>query len=130
MGIFASNETLLDFRGSLITNGERPLTTDTSSGGGKRRLIELKGNDKIFSDEEATEIYSIIEDNYGLFGREWINYIKSHSEDIKQDFKDFSLGDDGFFKDEKLKNKIPLHISTMTAIMVACTHFFSHILGI
>ena len=124
------NETLLDFRGSLITNGERPLTTDTSSGGGKRRLIELKGNDKIFSDEEATEIYSIIEENYGLFGRDWINYIKSHSEDIKQDFKDFSLGDGGFFKDKEFKNKIPLHISTMTAIMVACTHFFTQILGI
>ena len=122
------NDTILDFSGSLITNGEHPLTTDTSSGGGKRRVMEIKGEDKIFSDEEAREIYSIIEENYGLFGRDWIEYIKTHKEEMKNDYINITRGEEGLFKE--FTNKIPLHISNMAAIMTASVHFYKNFLGI
>lgn len=129
------NAPLLDFRGTLITNGEKPLTTDTSSGGGKRRLMEIKADDKIFTMQEAREIYAVIEDNYGLFGRDWIDYIKTSQKGIKKDYEVFTRGttkSDGkkiasFF--EKFESKIPLHINSIAAITVATAHFCKKFLG-
>ena len=131
------NDTLLDFRGTLITNGERPLTTDTSSGGGKRRLIELKGDDKIFDDDLAREITFTVEDNYGLVGREWVEFIKNNLDELKENYIDVTRGvpegiegktpGESFFV--KFKGKVPLHISSMSAIFVANVFFDVHFLG-
>ena len=124
------NDKLLDFRGTLITNGERPLTTDTSSGGGKRRLIELKGEDKIFDDDFAREITFTVEDNYGLLGREWVEFIKNNLDEMKENYIDVTRGKgtlESFFV--RFKGKVPLHISTMSAIFVANVFFDVHFLG-
>ena len=131
------NDKLLDFRGTLITNGERPLTTDTSSGGGKRRLIELKGEDKIFDDDFAREITFTVEDNYGLLGREWVEFIKNNLDEMKENYIDVTRGIpegiegkvpmESFFV--RFKGKVPLHISTMSAIFIANLFFDVHFLG-
>ena len=131
------NDTLLDFRGTLITNGERPLTSDTSSGGGKRRLIELKGDDKIFDDDFAREIAFTVEDNYGLIGRDWIDFIKDNLDELKENYIDVTRGvPEGIEGKDPLessfvqfKGKVPLHISTMSAIYVANVFFDVHFLG-
>ena len=124
------NDKLLEFRGTLITNGERPLTSDTSSGGGKRRLIELKAEDKIFSDKFAREITFAVEDNYGLLGREWVQFITEHIEKLKDLFKTMTRGKDGIpSMFQAFKGKVPLHINSMAAIQVANIFFDIHFLG-
>lgn len=119
----------LSFRGSLVTNGESTLTTSTSRGGGKRRVIELQTPDKILDLSTVMKIESVIKNNYGLFGRQWIDYIQQHSQQLNNIFtllRDGKDGEGGFYSE--FHNKIPLHIDNVAAMATALVAFF-HMLG-
>ena len=115
------NDRLIDFRGSLITNGERPLTTAASSGDGKRRLLEYRAPDTIFDKYSARIINETIEENHGLFGHRWIQFIQTHDNNFfRSAFNKIRLGSDEFDGLSKLyPSKIPLHIDTISAITIA-----------
>ena len=121
---------ILVFRGVLVTNGEGPLTQDNTKGGAKRRIIEIKAsdlkNEQIFSIDEVSEINSVISDNYGLFGRDWINFIINHKKEMIDTFKKFTTGNSNFFK--RNPNKVPLHINSIAAIAVAWKFFLQYFL--
>lgn len=125
------NDIILIFRGVLVINGEGPLTQDNSKGGAKRRIMEIKAsdlkNEQIFSIDEVNEINSVISDNYGLFGRDWINFIINHKKEMIDTFKKFTTGDSNFFK--RNPNKVPLHINSIAAIAVAWKFFLQYFLG-
>ena len=125
------NDTILEFRGALVTTSEAPITSDNSKGGAKRRIMEIKAsdlkNDQIFSNEEAREITAVISDNYGLFARDWINFIINHKKEMIDTFKKFTTGNNNFFK--RNPNKVPLHINSIAAIAVAWKFFLQYFLG-
>lgn len=55
---------------SIITTGEEPITTDSSGGGAKNRVIDVYCKDNIF--KNATKVIKTAMSNYGWAGREYI----------------------------------------------------------
>ena len=109
----------LDLRGSLITNGEQFMTTETSNGGAKTRQIELNGGKKILTDELSREIYKITADNYGLFLYDWIETIRILKAEMKAKYLEINYD---LFQ-LMYQGKIPTHIDSMAAIAVANAYF-------
>ena len=127
--IKGGNQKLIDFRGSLLTNDEKPLTTDTSAGGSKRRVIELKTDNEMFNPELLSELNEVIEENYGLFGRDWIELIKAHKDDMKSMYNQIRKGTANVtgLKNE-FSNKVPRHIHMIAAFVTAHIFFDVYIL--
>ena len=125
------NQNLINIRGTLLTTDEKPLTTDTSAGGGKRRVIELKTPNEMFDTETAAEIDDIIRENYGLFGREWIELIKENRAGMKDMYDEIRKGtEDSPGLQQEFTNKVPRHIQSITAITTANIFFDVHFLDI
>lgn len=112
------NAPLIEFRGSLIVNGERPLTTATSTGGGKRRLIEYHAPDHIFDADTCKRIDEVTRENFGLFGRQWCQYCREYHDDIYNVFKECR---DKFHS--HFSTKIPLHRDNIAACATALIAF-------
>jgi len=67
----------------ILSTGEEPLSSTTSNEGVFTRTIEI--NLKPFNDEtEARRCYQVIQSNYGLAGRKWIELIKQDKSLIQQ----------------------------------------------
>ena len=125
------NQNLINIRGTLLTTDEKPLTTDTSAGGGKRRVIELKTPNEMFDTETAAEIDDIIRENYGLFGREWIELIKENRAGMKDMYDEIRKGTkDSPGLQQEFINKVPRHIQSIAAITTANIFFDVHFLNI
>lgn len=63
------------WKNCIITNGEHPISNSNSGGGAVNRIIEFECADKIYSD--LVSICTIINENYGFAGREFIHYLQS-----------------------------------------------------
>ena len=59
-----------------ITTGEEPCIHDNSGGGTVNRVIECECVTKVV--ENGHEVSNFVKNNYGLFGRLWIEEIKKH----------------------------------------------------
>ena len=77
------------FFGTRVANGENPLLKDNSKEGAHKRVLPLKVS-KLFDDKFSREIYKSCNNNYGLFGWDWISYIPEHMNDICKDFADIT----------------------------------------
>ena len=75
----------IEFSGSRISTGERPLVKSTDKGGAFKRVLDIRVQ-KLFDDEFASELHSFSENNFGLFGKEWIDYITQNLETIRKEF--------------------------------------------
>lgn len=62
------------WKNCIITNGEHPISNANSGGGAVNRIIEFECVDKVFSD--LPWICSVIAQNYGWAGREFVEYIQ------------------------------------------------------
>ena len=63
------------WKNCIITNGEHPISNANSGGGAVNRVIEFECADKVFSD--LVWLCSVINDNYGWAGREFVAYLQS-----------------------------------------------------
>ena len=113
------NRETVEFSGALITNDEKPLTSDNSKGGAKRRVIEIECAKDMIAPKLAGEIDDVIRENYGLFGRDWIEYIKSHKSEIQEKCKEIRHR---FFETSYIY-KVPRHIDQMSTIATALIFF-------
>ena len=113
------NADMIEYSGTLLTNGEHPLTEGSTKGGAKRRVIELKGDDKLFDTKFAIEINRTVKDNYGLFGRDWIAFIHNNLQLFKDEHEFFIKN---LFVE--YPNKIPMHLYSLSAIRAAL-HIFN-----
>ena len=117
--------TILEFRGSLLTNGERLMTSNTSNAGAKTRVIELCSDEsKILPDKLSREIYGIIAENYGLFFKDWIECIISNKTDIKTSFRNLVSS-----WQDKFEAKSFTHIDSIAAITTANIFFDVNLLS-
>jgi len=67
----------------ILSTGEDPLSNATTNEGVFTRTIEI--NLKPFNDEtEARQCYQVIQSNYGLAGRKWIELIKQDKSLLQQ----------------------------------------------
>lgn len=117
----------VEYRGALITNGEQPLTTDSSKGGAKRRCIEIECQADMIKPELAAEIDSITRENHACIGKDWIKYIQHHKAEIQEKCKEIRHR---FFRQyaDEVYNKVPRHVDQLSTIATA-TIFFNKFAG-
>ena len=106
----------IEYRGTLITNGEQPLTSDNSKGGAKRRLIELECAKDMVTPKVAEKIDDVIRDNHACIGREWIQYIQDNRSRIIEKAKEIRKS---MFKVGNKHNLVPRHMDILASIYVA-----------
>ena len=65
-------------RGTRITTGEMPILSDNSNAGAYNRVLQIS-EQKIFDDDiNISAIHKFFGENYGHFGRIWIDWIQRH----------------------------------------------------
>ena len=120
------NDIVLEFRGSLITTGEQPLTDESSTAGAKRRVIEHSVH-HIFDHHIVSSFIHPVLDNFGLIGATWIDAISNNSDFFKDLYLQLLNGGKVIANGlaEQFSAKIPLHIDNICVIataIIACRH--------
>lgn len=114
------------FGGSRISNGEHPLLKDYDKAGAFKRVLPLHV-DKLFNLDFSRELHTLTENNFGLFGEQWIDYIKNNLRTISDDYhailkmietKGVKIGTIHQTFDVE-----PTHLQTLTLALVAFRHF-------
>jgi uncharacterized protein (DUF927 family) len=67
----------LSWKNCFITNGEHPISNQSSGGGAVNRIIEFECTEKVCSDLVGT--CAIINENYGFAGREFVEFLQTGS---------------------------------------------------
>ena len=111
------------FSGCRITTGEQPLTNEFSNEGAKKRCVEISESN-ILNEDLAVEIHRFTSKNFGFYGRDWIEYIKNHDQEIVKDY-------DEIYKNLFSENSraFPEHISLLALAQVALKHFCRNLLA-
>jgi len=79
-------EELKTWRNCFIFTGEEPITKENSGGGTKNRVIEVEVTKPIY--ESGYMVANTVRENYGLAGKEFIEYVKQISkEDLRTRYK-------------------------------------------
>ena len=77
------------FKGVKLSTAERPLLKSHDQRGAFKRLVQLDTRSAIFEPSLAAELHFISENNFGLFGQDWINFVIAHLKDIKDKYMEF-----------------------------------------
>ena len=95
---------------AFITNGEEPITLESSKEGVKNRVIEIEENNQII--ENGNQVVNFLLDNYGFAGKEFIENLPSEDY-LKEEHKKIC---------DELKKKKPTtekQINTIGTILLA-----------
>ena len=108
------------WKNTILTNGERPLTSYVSQGGAINRILEIECGEKVFQDPQYTAEF--LKKNYGFAGKRFVQIIKSMDinelREMQQDIqrKIFSI-------DKMQKQSISMSI-LLLADRIATDHIF------
>ena len=108
------------WKNTILTNGERPLTSYVSQGGAINRILEIECGEKVFQDPQYTA--ELLKKNYGFAGKRFVQIIKSMDinelREMQQDIqrKIFSI-------DKMQKQSISMSI-ILLADRIATDHIF------
>ena len=107
---------------SMVTSGEQPITTSTTEAGAKSRMLELYCKGKIVPEELGREIHVETNEHYGHFGRQWIEYLRTHREEIREHYFKHQKQ---LQSNEKIVRHDPIgaHLTTAAAIFTVGFHF-------
>ena len=75
------------WRCAFLFTGEEPCTNDSSGGGTKNRVFEVNYTDKIIPN--GNETVSIITENYGHAGIQYIDYVAANKDRIRKMYADY-----------------------------------------
>lgn len=75
------------WRCAFLFTGEEPCVNDTSGGGTKNRVLEINYTDKIIPN--GNETVSVITENYGHAGVQFIDYVAANKESIRSIYADY-----------------------------------------
>lgn len=75
------------FRSVRVSTGERGLLKDNDKQGAFKRALTLQVEQPLFSDDEARNLHCFLSENFGYFGRQWVEYIAKHQDEIKAHFE-------------------------------------------
>ena len=62
------------WKNTILTNGERPLSSYVSQGGAINRILEIECGEKVFQDPQSTA--ELLKKNYGFAGKRFVQIIK------------------------------------------------------
>ena len=106
-------ETLKRFSTIALITGEQPLTGFSSDQGKKRRTVEFYCRE-VLPRELAEKTHEFVNEHFGLIGREWVEVVRDHINDIKSMYKYFIRD----FK-KRRPDAIPDHIKFLAAAYAA-----------
>lgn len=98
---------------AIITTGEEPITTDSSGGGAKNRVIDVYCKDNIF--KNATRVIKTAMSNYGWAGKDYISKLTQFLEDNSVEVLDKLYSD--YF--EYIMKTQPTEKQALAATMIA-----------
>ena len=75
------------WRCAFLFTGEEPCTNNTSGGGTKNRVFEINYTDKIIPN--GNETVSVITENYGHAGVQYIDYVAANKDRVRQLYSDY-----------------------------------------
>ena len=109
------------FRGSRVSSAERPLLKASDPQGAFKRLLQLYCKEKLFDDDFASSLHFIPENNFGHFGKGWIDFISSHLTEIKEMYYEFGV----LYKriPKKKKNVEPTLLKTIVTSALSYQYF-------
>jgi len=93
----------------IILSGEEPITSSSSKEGVKNRVIEIEENEKII--ENGNEVVSLILNNYGFAGKEFIEIIQN-KEDLFEEYNKI-------ISELKKEENSPKQINAIATILLA-----------
>ena len=108
------------WKNTILTNGERPLSSYVSQGGAINRILEIECGEKVFQDPQSTA--ELLKKNYGFAGKRFVQIIKKMDieelRDMQQDIqrKIFSI-------DKMQKQSISMSL-LLLADQIATDHIF------
>ena len=108
------------WKNTILTNGERPLSSYVSQGGAINRILELECGEHVFEDpQEAVEMFK---KNYGHAGKQFVQIVqKLGEEEIHKIQMQFQKE---LFQDDKMqKQSIALSV-ILTADKIAADYLF------
>ena len=77
----------LEFSGTRLTTAERPLLKKQDQRGAFKRLVQIHC-DTLFDEDFGTDLHYVTENNYGHFGRPWVEFVTEHLKEIKATYRD------------------------------------------
>lgn len=116
------------FRGIRISTGERPLLTDRDKGGALKRLVTLRVEKPLFDEVQARDLHNFCAQNFGHFGRQWIQFIIEHQDDIKTLFYGI-IGEIRAAQDFDFEAHLETHIRAV-AVCTLATQLLACCLGV
>lgn len=117
----ASLKPVFSFSGNRICTAEEPLLKNSGNQGAYARLIELKA-EKVISDDLAREIHIEIPKHFGFFLKDWVEYIKEHKDEMREDYEKTLIDCLVCYPDS-----LPAQIQSLVANYIAGLHFMKMI---
>ena len=108
------------WKNTILTNGERPLSSYVSQGGAINRILELECGESVFEDpQEAVEVFK---KNYGYAGKQFVQIAQRlGEEELREIQMQFQRK---LFQDDKMqKQSIALSV-ILTADKIAADYLF------
>lgn len=108
------------WKNTILTNGERPLTSYVSQGGAINRILEIECGEKVYQDPQYTA--ELLKKNYGFAGKRFVQIIKNIDvEELRKEQR--KIQDEIFNADKMQKQSISMSI-LLLADRIATDHIF------
>lgn len=119
----STQKTVEEFRGTRIYTAEENIVPKNTTQGAFARCMELNCKD-VFEDSFAVFIHKFVQDNYGHFLQDWVNFIISNKDKIVSSYNTFlekySLTDQKTGKPLYLPANVQLVAISQTALLYFC----------
>ena len=112
------------FFGSRISDGESPLLNSNSKKGGFKRVLPLHC-EFLFDNDFAESLYEFTNENYALFGWDWIRYIQEHKGLIEKTYNENKA-----YINRQERKINPTWCTTLAISLAAYQHFRENVIDI
>lgn len=108
------------WKNTILTNGERPLTSYVTQGGAINRILEVECGANVYPDPQETA--GLLKKNYGFAGKRFVEIIKSiDKNDLREMYQ--KIQRDIYSRDKMQKQSISMAI-LLLADKIATDHIF------
>ena len=108
------------WKNTILTNGERPLTSYVSQGGAINRILEIECGEKVYQDPQYTA--ELLKKNYGFAGKRFVQVIKKMGAEELREIQQ-KLQKELFSVDKMQKQSIAMSV-LLLADRIATDHIF------
>ena len=118
-GTVQGREKTKHFYTVVLTSGEDFMTDFSAEMGAKQRVVELNAKEYLPENFAKKINEEIANENFGLIGRDWINFIKNHINSIKTEYKNLRRKLSDKYPDNSVDHINLVALSTVTSTLFA-----------